>query len=125
MTAAAQNFDTTLNRETFYIYDTWRPFRSLSITGGVAYDHLQYPTDYRNPPILNSESNRDHISPKVGLIWNPSGNLFLRAAYTRSSGGVSFDESVGSGTEPGRRIQSGVSKYYFRVHRRFRCCSHL
>ncbi|MFZ3376444.1 MAG: TonB-dependent receptor, partial [Chthoniobacterales bacterium] len=95
MPAAAQNFDTTLDRETFYIYDTWRPFRSLSITGGVAYDHLQYPTDYRNPPIVNSESNRDRISPKAGLIWNPSGNLFLRAAYTRSLGGVSFDESVG------------------------------
>jgi len=95
MPAAAQDFDTSLNRETFYIYDTWRPFRSLSITGGVAYDHLQYPTDYRNPPILNSESNRDHISPKAGLIWNPTGNLFLRAAYTRALGGVSFDESIG------------------------------
>ena len=91
----AQDFDTSLHRETFYVYDTWRPFRSLSITGGVAYDHLQYPTDYRNPPILNSESNRDHISPKAGLIWNPTGNLFLRAAYTRALGGVSFDESVG------------------------------
>jgi len=95
MPAAAQDFNTTLNRETFYIYDTWRPFRSLSITGGVAYDHLQYPTDYRNPPILNSKSSRDHISPKAGVIWNPSGNLFLRGAYTRSLGGVSFDESVG------------------------------
>ena len=95
MPAAAQDFNTSLNRDTFYLYDTWRPFRGLSITGGVAYDHLQYPTDYRNPPILNSESNRDHISPKTGVIWNPSGNLFLRAAYTRSLGGVSFDESVG------------------------------
>ena len=95
MPAAAQDFNTTLDRTTFYIYDTWQPFRSLSITGGVAYDHLQYPTDYRNPPILNSENSRDHISPKVGLIWNPGGNLFLRAAYTRSLGGVSFDESVG------------------------------
>jgi tetratricopeptide (TPR) repeat protein len=95
MPAAAQDFDTSLHRETFYVYDTWRPFHSLSITGGVAYDHLQYPTDYRNPPILNSESNRDHISPKAGLIWNPTGNLFLRAAYTRALGGVSFDESVG------------------------------
>jgi tetratricopeptide (TPR) repeat protein len=95
MPAAAQDFDTSLHRETLYIYDTWRPFRSLSITGGVAYDWLQYPTDYRNPPILNSESSRNHVSPKAGLIWNPSGNLFLRAAYTRSLGGVSFDESVG------------------------------
>jgi outer membrane receptor protein involved in Fe transport len=95
MPAAEQDFDTSLRRETFYIYDTWWPFRSLSITGGVAYDHLQYPTDYRNPPLLGSESSRDHISPKAGVIWNPSGNLFLRAAYTRSLGGVSFDESVG------------------------------
>src|SRR4029077_7394149 len=43
----------------------------------------------------NSKSSRDHISPKAGVIWNPAGNLFVRGAYTRSLGGVSFDESVG------------------------------
>ena len=77
-----------------YAYDTWRPFPSLSLTGGISYDRLSYPTDYRNPPILDSESSRSRVSPKAGFIWNPMGKLTFRGAYTRSLGGVSFDESV-------------------------------
>ena len=92
--AAAQNFETSLERESFYVYDIWRPFRSLSITGGFSYDRLSYPADYRDPPILDGESSRSRVSPKAGFIWNPIGNLFLRGAYTQSLGGVSFDESV-------------------------------
>ena len=92
--AAAQNFETSLERETFYIYDIWRPFRCLSLTGGLAYDRLSYPADYRDPPILDSENSRSRVSPKAGFIWNPVGSLILRGAYTQSLGGVSFDESV-------------------------------
>jgi tetratricopeptide (TPR) repeat protein len=92
--AAAQDFETSLERESFYAYDTWRPFRTLSITAAVSYDRLSYPTNHRNPPIVDSESSRARVSPKAGLIWNPTGNLVLRAAYARSLGGVSFDESV-------------------------------
>lgn len=92
--AAAQDFNTSLERESFYAYDTWRPFRSFSITGGVSYDRLSYPTNYRNPPIIAAENSRSRVSPKAGFIWNPIGHLTLRGAYTRSLGGVSFDESV-------------------------------
>jgi tetratricopeptide (TPR) repeat protein len=92
--AAEENFDTDLERETVYLYDTFRPLPRLSITGGVSYDWLTYPTNYRNSPILPGESSRSRFSPKAGIIWNPIGNLVLRAAYTRSLGGVSFDESV-------------------------------
>jgi hypothetical protein len=92
--AAAQDFNTSLERESFYAYDTWRPFRGLSLTGGVSYDRLSYPTNYRNPPIIDSQNSRSRVSPKAGLIWNPVGNLIFRGAYTRSLGGVSFDESV-------------------------------
>ena len=66
----------------------------MSLTGGISYDRLSYPTDYRNPPILDSESSRSRVSPKAGFIWNPMGKLTFRGAYTRSLGGVSFDESV-------------------------------
>ncbi len=92
---AAHDFNTSLERESFYAYDTWRPFRSLSLTAGVTYDRLQFPSDYRNAPIVDTEDSRSHLSPKAGVIWNPTGNLFLRAAYTQALGGVSFDESVG------------------------------
>ena len=92
--AAAQDFNTSLERESFYLYDIWRPCRTLSVTGGLSYDRLRYPTNYRNAPIAATENSRSRVSPKAGLIWNPVGRLTLRAAYTRSLGGVSFDESV-------------------------------
>jgi tetratricopeptide (TPR) repeat protein len=92
--AAAQDFNTSLERQSFYLYDTWRPFRGLSLTGGVSYDRLSYPANYRNSPILDSQNSHSRVSPKAGVIWNPIGNLVFRAAYTRSLGGVSFDESV-------------------------------
>src|SRR5438067_11410071 len=92
---AAQDFNTSLDRQSYYAYDTWRPFRTLSVTGGVSYDRLTFPTDYRNAPITTGEDSRDRLSPKVGVIWNPCGNLFVRAAYAQSLGGVSFDQSVG------------------------------
>ena len=83
------------NAQSFYIYDTWRPFRTLSLTGGLSYDRLEFPTNYRNAPIVSGEDSRDRLSPKAGVIWNPCGNLFVRGAYTQSLGGVSFDQSVG------------------------------
>lgn len=92
---AAHDFNTSLERESFYIYDTWRPFRTLSLTGGLSYDQLKFPTNYRNAPIVSGEDSRDRLSPKAGVIWNPVGNLFVRGAYTQSLGGVSFDQSVG------------------------------
>jgi len=93
--AAAHDFSTSLDRQSVYIYDTWRPFRTLSLTGGLSYDRLEFPTDYRNAPIVNGEDSRDRLSPKAGVIWNPCGNLFVRGAYAQSLGGVSFDQSVG------------------------------
>ena len=93
--AAAHDFNTSLDRQSYYIYDTWRPFRSLSITGGLSYDRLTFPINYRNAPIVDGEDSRDRLSPKVGVIWNPFGNFYVRGAYTQSLGGVSFDQSVG------------------------------
>jgi tetratricopeptide (TPR) repeat protein len=92
--AAAQDFNTSFERQSVYAYDTWHPFPSLSLTGGISYDRLSYPTDYRNPPILDSGSSRSRVSPKAGFIWNPVGKLTFRGAYTRSLGGVSFDQSI-------------------------------
>jgi hypothetical protein len=91
---ASENIDTDLERETVYLYDTWRPFRGVSLTGGVTYDQLDYPSNHRNSPVTGDQSSRTRISPKAGVIWNPFGNFNVRAAYTRSLGGVSFDESV-------------------------------
>jgi outer membrane receptor protein involved in Fe transport len=101
--AATQDFNTNFDRQSFYAYDTLRPLRNLSITGGVSYDRLTYPTNYRNSPITPTQSSRSRVSPKAGVIWNPVGKLTIRGAYTRSLGGVSFDERA-TGAKPGRRL---------------------
>jgi tetratricopeptide (TPR) repeat protein len=93
--AAAHDFSTSLDRQSVYIYDTWRPFRTLSLTAGLSYDRLEFPTNYRNAPIVDGEDSRDKLSPKAGVIWNPFGNFFVRGSYAQSLGGVSFDQSVG------------------------------
>ncbi len=92
--AAAHDFATNLERQTIYLYDTWKPCPTLSLTGGLTFDRLHFPENYRNPPLLDTESTRSRLSPKAGVIWNPFGQFFLRGAYTRALGGVSFDESV-------------------------------
>ena len=92
--AAAHDFVTDLERETVYAYDIWRPFRSLSITAALSYDHLEYPIAHRSPPIVDAENSRSRLSPKAGVIWNPFGKFIVRAAYSQALGGVSFDESV-------------------------------
>ena len=92
--AVAHDFDTDLERESVYLYDIWRPLARLSLTAGISYDHLTYPTNYRNPPIVGTNSSRSRLSPKAGFVWNPYGHLTIRGAYTRALGGVSFDESV-------------------------------
>jgi tetratricopeptide (TPR) repeat protein len=91
---SAQSFETSLDRQTAYIYDIFRPWKSLSITAGLSYDRLDYPENYRNSPILGSQSSRSQFSPKAGVIWNPFGNFVVRGSYARSLGGVSFEESV-------------------------------
>ena len=46
----------------------------------MSYDHLEFPTNYRNSPIQDKESARSKFSPKLGVIWNPFGDLVFRAA---------------------------------------------
>jgi outer membrane receptor protein involved in Fe transport len=64
------------------------------VTLGFSYDELKYPTNYRNPPLLDTETTTSRFSPKLGLLWKPWTNGVLRAAYTSSLGGVSLDDSV-------------------------------
>jgi Flp pilus assembly protein TadD len=89
-----QSAENDYRRFDIYFYDTFRPFRTLSLTAGLSYDDLLYPTDYRNAPLLDSETETSRWSPKFGLIWKPWTDAVLRAAYTRSLGGVSLEDSV-------------------------------
>ncbi|HXJ75469.1 MAG TPA: TonB-dependent receptor, partial [Candidatus Dormibacteraeota bacterium] len=89
-----QQVDTTLERISIYGYEQWEMLERLRFTGGVSYDHLRYPENIDTAPITGAQASRDQFSPKLGLVWTPWDETRIRGAYTRSLGGVFFDQSV-------------------------------
>jgi hypothetical protein len=61
--------------------------------GGVSYDNIRFPLNYRFAPITDDEDRKDQVSPKAGIVWTPARGTTVRGAYARSLGGVSIDQS--------------------------------
>ena len=55
---------------------------------------MVFPQNFRFSPISTGEQSESQVSPKVGLTLTPLKDNVVRFAYTRSLGGVSFDQSV-------------------------------
>jgi tetratricopeptide (TPR) repeat protein len=91
--ATARRVETDLERTTLYGYQHWKPFASVHLIGGLSYDHIRFPENFRSPPISDGHETKEQFSPKAGLIWSIASNTTARAAYTRSLGGVSMDQS--------------------------------
>ena len=89
-----QQADDALERGDLYAYATWRVGDRLQLIGGASYSHLTFPQNADLPPIGSGEAARDLISPKVGLLFQPWERGLLRASYTKSLGGLYFDNSV-------------------------------
>jgi outer membrane receptor protein involved in Fe transport len=64
------------------------------LTAGLSYDRLHYPVNVDSPPVSADETTTDRVSPKAGFIWTPWPETTLRGAYTRSLGGLFYDNSV-------------------------------
>ena len=92
--AAAQELDSDLERASAYAYYHLQVIEPLLLIGGVAYDYLRYPENANLPPLQGEETTREQLSPKAGVVWTPLDSTSLRAAYTRSLGGVFYDNSV-------------------------------
>ncbi len=93
-TITDQHIDAELDRASVYAYYQWQIFDPLRLTAGLSYDHVHFPRNIDTSPITNTQAERDQISPKVGLIYSPWKDAAFRAVYTRSLGGVFFDNSV-------------------------------
>ena len=83
-----------VDRLTLYAYDTWKPWEPLALTAGVTYDQLQYPENVDLLPLATAESTTERLSPKAGITWSVGPETHLRAAWSRSLGGVSYDNSI-------------------------------
>ena len=88
------SFTEDFNRLSLYGYHTWQIVDPLFVTAGLSYDQMTFPENYRRPPLSAGTDHRDQLSPKAALVWRPAKPLTFRGAYTRSLGGVSFDESL-------------------------------
>ncbi|MCI0747684.1 MAG: TonB-dependent receptor [Verrucomicrobia subdivision 3 bacterium] len=91
--STSANFETSFDRQSIYAYHHWHLLEPLRLIGGVSYDRLNYPENFRSPPISGRQDTVDQVSPKAGLIWTPTASTTIRAAYARSLGGVSIDQS--------------------------------
>jgi len=87
------NFVTGFERTSVYGYQHWEIAEPLLLIGGVSYDRITFPENFRAPPVSDRKQTVERISPKAGLIWRPWKDMTLRGNYTRSLSGASIDQS--------------------------------
>jgi len=90
----SQEIASHLDRGDIYGYGSWQVFEPLRLVAGVSYDHISFPENTDLPPLSGERTSRDLVSPKAGLLFAPWNRGLLRASYTRSLGGLFFDNSV-------------------------------
>jgi outer membrane receptor protein involved in Fe transport len=86
--AQEANFVADFERVTFYGYHQWQIAEPLLLVGGISYDRVTFPSNFRAAPISGQHQTEDLIAPKAGIIWKPWTNAILRGAYTRSLSGA-------------------------------------
>lgn len=82
-----------IERFSAYAYDKFQVLDQLHLTAGVTYDSLSFPRNQDTAPVGGRDEEISRVSPKAGLIWLPVPDTTMRAVYTRSLGGVFFDNS--------------------------------
>jgi tetratricopeptide (TPR) repeat protein len=92
--AADQHSIVDFQRQSAYAYDYLQVTPWLTLIGGVTWDHIEHPDNFRNPPVNDRQRDQEQTSGKAGFTLTPSPWITLRGAYTESLGGVTFDESV-------------------------------
>jgi Flp pilus assembly protein TadD len=91
--ASKQDLHIDFERLGFYGYHLWQVVEPLQLVGGLSYDRLKFPENFRAAPLSSQQRSVDQVSPKAGLIWKPAQNTVARFAYTRSLAGASLDQS--------------------------------
>lgn len=90
---AEQSTASDFLRGTVYGYYQWQALDRLRLVGGLSYDRLEYPVNFRYAPLAQGEEAKDQLSPKAGLIWTAGKGTTARAAYSRGHAGVAIDQS--------------------------------
>jgi Tfp pilus assembly protein PilF len=86
--------NTDLERLSGYGYWQWQIVNSFSILGGVSVEHIRFPSSGGSVLMSDAERTKTQVSPKAGFTWMPIESSTVRGAYSRSLGGLFFDNSV-------------------------------
>ncbi len=92
--ASVRKTEVDFERFTLYGYDYWSITPQLTLIGGVTWDHIDHPENFRNPPVSDASRTDEQLSGKFGFTYEPSRYFMLRGVYTEALGGVTFDESI-------------------------------
>ena len=92
--ASVQSAEVDFERITLYAYDYWRVNPCLTLIGGVTWDHIDHPENFRNPPVSDQSRTDEKLSGKFGFTYEPSRYFMVRGLFTEALGGVTFDESI-------------------------------
>lgn len=92
--ASSQQVEAEFLRTGLYIYDYWNLLPNLTLIGGAAWDTMNHPDNFRNPPINDSQKDDEDLSAKFGFTYQPWNWVTIRGLAAGGMGGLSFDESV-------------------------------
>ena len=88
-----QNVSTRFQRWNLYGYEQWQVVDELRLIAGLTFENLVLPQNYRFAPLSTRSETKSYLLPKAGAIWTPQRDTTLRAAYSETVGGASFDQS--------------------------------
>jgi tetratricopeptide (TPR) repeat protein len=91
--AAAADVEEDFSRFSAYAYETLKLPGGLRLTGGLTYEAMRYPANFRSPPVAPGTEERERLGPKAAAVWEAAPPLTFRAAWLQSLGGVSLEES--------------------------------
>jgi Tfp pilus assembly protein PilF len=88
------NVSPHFDRSSIYAYDSFHILDSFTLVGGLSYEHIRFPQNFRSVPGSEEEDVVERLLPKGGFVWKLSNSSTVRAAYTRSLAGASLDQSI-------------------------------
>jgi Flp pilus assembly protein TadD len=89
-----QSVSPYLQRLDGYGYYELHPVDELWLTAGFSYDRLTYPLNVDLPPVGGDEAHRSLPGPKAGFTAEPWLGGWFHGGWTRSLGGLFFDNSI-------------------------------
>lgn len=88
------NGEGDMQRLSVYAYHNWELLDDLVLSGGLAYENLTWPQNFRRAPLTAGEFEKERFLPKLSVVYEPNRRLALRGIYAKALGGVSFDDNI-------------------------------